>query len=205
MKLGTSQPGTMAPALVALLVLAGSAALAGTQEPVPTASPRAPAVSRVQTGRLGHQTDEVPPVTPNAPAAPTSGSVEPEGCGDAMNEGDAALERAHGLDRAMQAILDSCGRGPATDGLLNALEHLRENKARHAEHGNQGKSGEDHGKPSDDPGKSGEDHGKSGQDHGKGPDQQDEDDGGEPTSPPAGGNDVREGGGPPDDHGRGNR
>jgi hypothetical protein len=202
MKLGTSRPGTMAPALVAFLVLAGSAALAATQEPVPTASPRAPAVPPVQTGRLGHQGDGTLEER-GEPAADETPNVDTVGCDAAMVGGDAVLERAHGIDRAIQAILDRCGRGPATHGLLNALERLRENKAKHAEHGNQGKSGE-HGKPPGDPGKSGEDHGKSGQDHGKDADQQDQDDGGF-TPPPGGGNDVREGGGSPEGHGQGNR
>ncbi|HSD49282.1 MAG TPA: hypothetical protein VLE71_05560 [Actinomycetota bacterium] len=203
MELGTSKPGTVAPALVAFLVLAGSAALAATQEPTPNASPGRPAVTPVQTGRLGHQGDEAPEesVTPDA----TSPTVDVEGCGNAMTDGDTALEHAHGLDRAIQAILERCGRGSTTQGLLNALEHLRENKAKHEARGNQGQRGEDHGKPSDHPGKSDENPGKSGQDHGKAGGQPQDDGGGGPASPPGGGNEVREGGGPPDDHGPGNR
>ncbi|HEU4356621.1 MAG TPA: hypothetical protein VFT27_13615 [Actinomycetota bacterium] len=201
MKLGTSKPGTVAPALVAFLVLAGSAALAATQEPAPNHSPRAPAVPHVQTGRLGRQgvggLEE--PVTPDA----TSPTTDVEDCGNAMTDGDAALDHAHGLDRAIQAILERCGRGPTTQGLLNALEHLRENKAKHEAHGNQGKSDQDHGKPSDDPGASGS-PGKSGQDHGQGGGRSQDDEGGT-ASPPGGGNEVREGGGPPGDHGPGNR
>lgn len=203
MKLGTSRSGTMAPALVALLVLAGSAALAATQEPTPSAPAPSPTISPFQAGRLGHQGDEAPeePVTPDA----TSPTVDVQACGDAMTDGDTAIERAHGLDRAIQAILGRCGRGPTTQGLLNALEHLRENKAKHEAHGNQGKSGEDHGKPADHPGKSDQDPGKSDQEHGKGGGQQQDVGRGGPASPPGGGNEVREGGGPPDDHGPGNR
>lgn len=204
MKLGTSKPGSVAPALVAFLVLAGSAALAATQEPAPTPfSPRTPTVPHVQTGRLGHQRDDTPE-EPSAPAEEPSPTVDAEGCGDAIGGGAAALDRARGLDRAIQAVLDRCGRAPATHGLLNALERLRENKAKHAEQGNQGKSDEDHGKPSGEPGNSGEEHGKSGQDHGKDADPKDEDVGG-PTPPPGGANHVREDGGPPEDHGQGNR
>lgn len=201
MKLGTSQPGTVAPALVAFLVLAGSAALAATQEPTSSPSPRAPAVTHGQTGRLGRQGEGVlEPQTEDV-----TSPAELEDCGNAMTDGDAALERAHGLDRAIQAILERCGRGPTTQGLLNALEHLRQNKAKHEAHENQGKSDEDHGKPSDDPASSDETPGKSGQDHGKGGGQQQGEQDGGPASPPGGGNEVRVGGGPPVDHGPGSR
>lgn len=203
MKLGTSQPGTVAPALVAFLVLAGSAALAATQEPAPNPSPRGPTVPHVQTGRLGRQADGAlkEPVTPD----PTTPTVDVDDCGNAMTDGDAALDRAHGLDRAIQAILERCGQGPTTQGLLNALEHLRQNKAKHEAHGNQGKSDQDHGKPSDDPGTSDGSPGKSGQDHGRGGDKPQGGEGSGTAPPPGGGSEVREGGGSPGDHGPGNR
>lgn len=198
MKLGTSKPGAVAPALVALVVLAGSAALAATQDPTPLRAPSpGPAVGRVQTGRLGHRIYEVPEESVTPDAASTSAQE----CGTALTDGDAALEHAHGLDRAIQAILERCGRGPTTHGLLNALEHLRQNKARHEARGNQGKSGEDHGKPSDEPGTGGGSPGKSDEDHGNGGGQQDHGSG--PVSPPGGGNEVREGGDAPADHGPG--
>jgi hypothetical protein len=199
MKLGTSKSGAVAPALVALAVLAGSAALAATQHPSPVA-PRAPVVTHLPTDRFGHQSDEAPedPVERGASTAP----IDIEGCGEAITDGDAALERAHGLDRAIQAILDRCGRGPVTHGLLNALEHLRANQAKHEAHENRGKSGEEHGRPSEDPGKSGEDPGKSGEDHGTDPKQQD-DGGSGSSSSPGGGKDVREGTGSSDAHGPG--
>jgi|GEM_PF-2603157 hypothetical protein len=203
MKLGTSQPGSVAPALVAFLVLAGSAALAATQGPPSGTTARpSPEVSHVQAGRLGHQTDEAPEDEERSVRRRTEPAVEQAGCDEALADGGAALERAHGLDRAIQAILDRCGRGSATHGLLNALEHLHENRARHAEHQNQGKSDKEHGKPADDPGKTGEEHGQSDEVHGN--DASDAG-GGTQSEPPGGGPDEvgEDDPGPPNGHGPG--
>ena len=171
MKLGTSKSGAVAPALVALAVLAGSAALAATQHPSPVAPPRtcghAPPDRPVRPSERRGPED---PVERGASTAP----IDIEGCGEAHHRRrrrPRARARARPRD---PGILDRCGRGPVTHGLPERLEHLRANQAKHEAHENRGKSGEEHGRPSEDPGKSGEDPGKSGEDHGTDPKQQDD-------------------------------
>jgi len=132
MKLGTSRRGTLVPALVAFTVLAGSVAFASRAERSPAPDP-ATAVAGIQAGRWGHHGDDGPLGDPS-----TSPSADPsQPCEGALESGSAALGRSHGLERAIQVILDRCGRIPAARGLVNALARLEGNRERQAanEHG----------------------------------------------------------------------
>jgi len=132
MKLGTSQRGTLVPALVAFTVLAGSVAFASRAERSPAPDPTT-AVTGIQVGRWGHHGDDGPFNDPSiSPSADPS-----QRCEGALESGSAAFGRSHGLERAIQVILDRCGRIPAARGLVNALARLAENRERQAanEHG----------------------------------------------------------------------
>ena len=132
MKLGTSQRGTLLPALVATMVLAGiGVSVAGQPN-----HPAAPAVSpsRTASPHVGHsgESDAGPDETPSADDETSSTA-----CGDALEVGSAALEDRRGLERAIEVILADCGRNHASQGLVNALQHLQDNLDRQAdaEHG----------------------------------------------------------------------
>lgn len=125
MKLGTSQRGTGVPALVAFMVLAGvGVALAGMPEPTGLPEPT-PSVSPSSPGRSGHH-GETPEVKPSTSMDP----VIVEACTAALEAGTGALERQHGLDRAIEVILENCGKSRQATGLLTALGHLETNQAR---------------------------------------------------------------------------
>ena len=126
------------PALVAFMVLAGvSVSLAARSDPTAVPEPSAsPTVAR--PGRSGHHGDEGPGGSDEPPSADPTADVS-AACSDSLAAGDAALEREHGLERAIEVILANCGKNPAAMGLLNALEHLRANQERQSanEHGGQ--------------------------------------------------------------------
>lgn len=175
MKLGTSRRGTLLPALVAFLVLATiGAALAGTGT---FASRPDVDVTVSNPPRTGHRDAG----RPSGETGPSSGDTGTDGvtddgddaaaaCASAIEEGETALERVHGLDRATEAIVANCARGH-TQGLLNALARLQANQERQAEreHGadpNEGANGpggkadpkgaepKDHGGRPEEPGRS---------------------------------------------------
>ncbi len=138
MKLGRSRGGTLVPALVAFLVLATvGAALAGTG----TFGTRPDADATASDApRSGHRDADHPSggagpsgseTDADDPAGDT-GADDPAGCADAIRDGETALERAHGLERASDAIVANCERGHA-QGLLNALARLQENQERRSE------------------------------------------------------------------------
>jgi hypothetical protein len=134
MKLGTSQRGTGVPALVAFMVLAGvGVALAEMPEPAGPLEP-SPSVSPSAPGRSGLH-GEIPGVKPSTSTDPAIA----EACTAALETGTGALERQHGLDRAIEVIIENCGKSPQATGLLTALGHLEANQARHdaGEHGGQ--------------------------------------------------------------------
>ena len=125
MKLGTSQRGTGVPALVAFMVLAGvGVALAGMPEPAGLPEPT-PSVSPSSPGRSGHHGE-----TPGVKPSPSTDPLIVEACTTALETGEGALERQHGLDRAIGVILENCGKSPQATGLLTALGHLEANQAR---------------------------------------------------------------------------
>jgi hypothetical protein len=137
MKLGTSRRGTLLPALVAFLVLATiGAALAGTGT---FASRPNVDVTVSDPPRTGHR-DAGRPGGETGPSSGETGTddITDDGddvaatCARAIEEGETALERAHGLDRAIEAIVANCARGH-TQGLLNALARLQANQDRRAE------------------------------------------------------------------------
>jgi hypothetical protein len=124
MKLGTSQRGTGVPSLVAFLVLTGvGVALAGMPEPAGPPEP-SPSVSPSLPGRSDH--GEIPGATPSTSADPGTA----EACTTALEAGTDALERRHGLDRAIEVIIQHCGKSPQATGLLTALGRLEANRAR---------------------------------------------------------------------------
>jgi hypothetical protein len=134
MKLGSSQRGTGVPALVAFMVLAGvGVALAGMPEPSGPPEP-SPSVSPSLPDRSGHHS-ETPGVKPSTSPDP----VIAEGCTAALETGTDALERQHGLDRAIEVILENCGKAPQATGLLTALWRLEANQGAHGagQHGGQ--------------------------------------------------------------------
>lgn len=125
MKLGTSQRGTGVPSLVAFLVLTGvGVALAGMPEPAGPPRP-SPSVSPSSPGRSGDH-GETPGVTPSTSVDPE----DSEACTTALEVGTDALERRHGLDRAIEVIIENCGKSPQATGLLTALGRLEANRAR---------------------------------------------------------------------------
>ncbi len=145
MKLGTSQGGTLLPALVATMVLAGiGVSVAGQpNHPVaPTVSPsRLASPHASHSGEAGHESNDV--------SLPDDEASSSAACGDALEVGSAALEDRRGLERAIGVVLANCGRNQASQGLVNALQHLQENLDRRAdaEHGG-GNAGGVHGTPS---------------------------------------------------------
>ena len=83
------------------------------------------------TADEGEDTDEAP----NAVADPdreaactTAAGIEPTGGTD-----DAAT-KLHGVDNAIAHVLANCVKNPQAPGLLNALEHLAANRAKHEAH-----------------------------------------------------------------------
>lgn len=144
MKLGTSQRGTGVPALVAFMVLAGvGVALAGMPEPAGLSEP-SPSVSPSSPGRSGHH-GETPGVKPSASTDP----VIAEGCTAALDTGAGALERQHGLDRAIDVIIENCGKSPQATGLLTALGHLEANQARQEANQERHDAGHQGGQPNE--------------------------------------------------------
>ncbi len=124
MKLGTSQRGTGVPSLVAFLVLTGvGVALAGMPEPAGPPQP-SPSVSPSPPGRSDH--GETPGATPSTSADPRTADA----CTTALEAGTDALERRHGLDRAIEVIIQNCGKSQQATGLLTALGRLEANRAR---------------------------------------------------------------------------
>jgi len=139
MKLGTSQRGTLVPALAAFMVLAGvSVSLAARPDPTPTPEPSA-SVTVAQPGRSGHHDDEGPGGSdePSSSEGPSADSLA--ACASALDVGDVALEEQRGLERAIEVVLANCEKNPAAVGLVNALEQLRANQERQSanEHGGQ--------------------------------------------------------------------
>src|SRR3990170_8133635 len=127
MKLGTSRRGTLVPALVAFTVLAGSVAFASRAERSPAPDP-ATAVAGIQAGRWGHHGDDGPLGDPS-----TSPSADPsQPCEGALESGSAALGRSHGLERAIQVLLDRCGRIPAAPRPGEAPPRLQRDPRRQA-------------------------------------------------------------------------
>jgi hypothetical protein len=55
--------------------------------------------------------------------------MEPPAEGELPSE-----ETLHGLDNAIAHVLENCLKNPQAPGLLNALEHLAANQARHEAH-----------------------------------------------------------------------
>ena len=118
------------PALVAFMVLAGvSVSLAARSD---RAAVPEPIVSSAVSppGRSGHHGDEGPGGNgePSPSADPPTDVTA--ACSDSLAVGDAALEREHGLDRAIEVIVANCEKSPAARGLVNALQHLRANQER---------------------------------------------------------------------------
>lgn len=125
MKLGSSRRGTGVPALVAFMVLASvGAALAGQAAPSGTPEP-SPSVSDVQPGRSDHQSE-----TPGSRPSPSVDPAVTDACTGALEAGSEALEQQVGLGRAIEVILENCGKSPQAQGLLTALGRLEANQER---------------------------------------------------------------------------
>lgn len=145
MKLGTSQRGPLLPALVATMVLAGiGVSVAGqpNHPDAPTVSPSHMVSPHAgHSGEAGHESNDVSLTDDEASSTAA--------CGDALEVGSAALEDRRGLERAIEVVLANCGRNHASQGLVNALQHLQENLDRRAdaEHGG-GNAGGVYGTPS---------------------------------------------------------
>jgi hypothetical protein len=80
------------------------------------------------TGDEGGDTDPV--VDPaRETACTTAAGIEPTDGTD-----DAADTKLHGLDNAIAHVLANCVKNPQAPGLVNALEHLAANRAKHEAH-----------------------------------------------------------------------
>jgi hypothetical protein len=147
MKLGPSRRGSaVLPTMIALMIMAGVGfALAGQRTShAPEHAVRDGDRGGGLHGGDGHGGGPGGSGSSEAPRGTSTGVSE--ACAAAVSTGEGAVEAETGLTHAIDVLLANCGRNPQAQGLVNALQRLRDNQDRHegGAQGNAGGSSADH-------------------------------------------------------------
>ena len=157
MKLGTSTRGTVLPALIAVMVVAGvSMAVAGQPDQRPTGVSPSHAPDRGTLGSKGNgessgAADDGTQDGTSSDDGAHEGATSAE-CTAAVDVGQVALQDETGLAHAIEVLLANCGRDHGAQGLVNALQHVQQNldgqqgqgSGSAGSHGNKGGASADH-------------------------------------------------------------